>query len=182
MPSEDSDQHGHPPSLIRFFAVRMKKAWVLSYPLSAQRRLIRLGGCQDWSKSSLGAHAILLVLSWGGSNVFVKHYAPNRMLAHKDNTRRVNINILLNLAISWSSHLQLGHNLYVSYHDPSSSGSPVILFTRLCYNTKCQSRKRDIIQPNIYRILWNIHIILRKVNQVIYTMYPNCTLDIVTLA
>ena len=30
---------GHPPSLIRVFSVRMKKAWVLSYPLSAQRRL-----------------------------------------------------------------------------------------------------------------------------------------------
>ena len=38
-PSEDSDQPGHPPSLIRVFAVRMKKAWVLSYPLSAQWRL-----------------------------------------------------------------------------------------------------------------------------------------------
>ena len=29
----------HPPSLIRDFAVHLKKAWVLSYPLSAQRRL-----------------------------------------------------------------------------------------------------------------------------------------------
>ena len=38
-PSEDSDQSGHPPSLIIVFAVRMKKVWVLSYPLSAQRRL-----------------------------------------------------------------------------------------------------------------------------------------------
>ena len=28
-----------PPSLIRVFAVRMKKAWVLSYPMSAQQRL-----------------------------------------------------------------------------------------------------------------------------------------------
>ena len=28
-PSEDSDQPGHPPSLIRVFAVRMKKAWLL---------------------------------------------------------------------------------------------------------------------------------------------------------
>ena len=36
---EDSDQPGHPPSLIRVFAVHMKKAWVLRYPLSAQRRL-----------------------------------------------------------------------------------------------------------------------------------------------
>ena len=38
-PSKDSDQPGHSPSLIRVFAVRMKKAWVLIYPLSAQRRL-----------------------------------------------------------------------------------------------------------------------------------------------
>ena len=34
--SKDSDQPGHPPSLIRVFTVCMKKAWVLSYPLSAQ--------------------------------------------------------------------------------------------------------------------------------------------------
>ena len=33
----------HPPSPIRVFAVCMKRAWVLSYPLSAQRRLI------DWA-------------------------------------------------------------------------------------------------------------------------------------
>ena len=45
-PSEDSDQHGHPPSLIRVFAVRMKNSWVLSYPLSAQRRLR-----SDWANA-----------------------------------------------------------------------------------------------------------------------------------
>ena len=56
--SEDSDQPGHPPSLMRVFAVRMKKARVLSYPLSAQRRL-----WSDW------ADAILLVLSRCGSYV-----------------------------------------------------------------------------------------------------------------
>ena len=55
-PSEDSDKPGYPLSLIRVFAVRMKKAWVLSYPLSAQRRLIRLGGCPGWSESLLGTH------------------------------------------------------------------------------------------------------------------------------
>ena len=43
-PSEDSDQPGYPPSLIRVFAVRTKKAWILSYPLSAQRRL-----WSDWT-------------------------------------------------------------------------------------------------------------------------------------
>ena len=31
------------------------------------KTLIRLGGCPGWSESLLGAHAILLVLSWGGS-------------------------------------------------------------------------------------------------------------------
>ena len=36
------------------FAVRMKKAWVLSYPLSAQQKLIRLDGCPGWSESLLG--------------------------------------------------------------------------------------------------------------------------------
>ena len=31
------------------------------------KTLIRLGGCPGWSEYSLGAHAVLLVLSWGGS-------------------------------------------------------------------------------------------------------------------
>ena len=122
-PSEDSDQPGHPPSLIRVFTVRMKKHWVLSYPMSALRRLwsdwadaqavlslcwahipfcwfchetahismskqccpheetlgpelpyerttktlIRLGRCPGCSESLLGAHTILLVLSWDSS-------------------------------------------------------------------------------------------------------------------
>ena len=37
-PSVDSDQPGHLPSLISVYSVRLKKVWVLSYPLSAQRR------------------------------------------------------------------------------------------------------------------------------------------------
>ena len=41
---EDSDEPGHPPSLIRVFAVRMKKPSVLSYSLSAQRRI-----WSDWA-------------------------------------------------------------------------------------------------------------------------------------
>ena len=56
VPSEDSDQPGHSPSLIRVFAVRINKAWLLCYPLSAQRSLWPDGGCPGWSESSLGAH------------------------------------------------------------------------------------------------------------------------------
>ena len=58
---------GHPPSLIRVFAVRMKKAWVLSYPLSAQ-----WGLWSDWAEaradlSSLAGHFVgfaMLRLIW----------------------------------------------------------------------------------------------------------------------
>ena len=57
VPSKDSDQPGHLCSLIRIFAVCMKKARVLSYLLCAERRLIRLGGCPGWSESSLGTQS-----------------------------------------------------------------------------------------------------------------------------
>ena len=35
-PSKDLDQPGHPPSLIRVFAVHMKKHWALNFLLCAQ--------------------------------------------------------------------------------------------------------------------------------------------------
>ena len=49
------------------FAVRMKKPWILSYRLRAQRRRwsdwadVRLGGCPGWSESSLGAQSLLVL-------------------------------------------------------------------------------------------------------------------------
>ena len=67
---------------------RLRSAWASAQPdqslrcalngsLSTQaffmwtaKPLIRLGGCPGWSASSLGAHAILLVLSCRGSNAF----------------------------------------------------------------------------------------------------------------
>ena len=57
-PSEDSDQPGHPSSLIRVFAVRLQKAWVFSYPLSAQRRL-----WSDWADAQAD-----LSLRWAHSH------------------------------------------------------------------------------------------------------------------
>ena len=49
------------------------------------------------------------------------------------------------------------------------------LFTRLLYYTKCQSRKREIIQLNIYRILPNV-------NQVIYSLGAICEPNVMILA
>ena len=57
-PNKGSDQPGHPPSLIRVFAVCMKKAWVLSYPLSAQWRLL-----SDWADAQAD-----LCLHWAHSH------------------------------------------------------------------------------------------------------------------
>ena len=51
------------PSLIRVFAVRMKKAWVLSYPLSAQWRL--WSDWPGWYESSLAqSHFVGFVIRW----------------------------------------------------------------------------------------------------------------------
>ena len=65
-PSEDSDQPGHLPRLIRVFAVRMKKAWVLSYLFSAQRRLWSdLADAQtDLSLRWAHTHIVGFVMSW----------------------------------------------------------------------------------------------------------------------
>ena len=56
-PSEDSDQPGHPPSLIRVSAVRMKKPWVLSYPMSTQQRLWSYWADAQADLSLQGAHS-----------------------------------------------------------------------------------------------------------------------------
>ena len=64
--SENSDQPGYPPSLIRVSAVRMKKAWLLSYPLSTKQRLWSDGANAQadlrlrWAQS----HFIGFVMRW----------------------------------------------------------------------------------------------------------------------
>ena len=62
----NSDQPRHPPNLIRVFAVCMKKAWVLSYTLSAQRRL-----WSDWADAQadlslrwVHSHFVGFVMRW----------------------------------------------------------------------------------------------------------------------
>ena len=49
-----TDQPGHLPCLIRVLAVHLKKAWVLSYPLSVQWRL-----WSDWADAQADAQADL---------------------------------------------------------------------------------------------------------------------------
>ena len=87
VPSEDSDQPGHPPSLV--FAVRMEKHWVFSYPLSAQRRLIRLGGCPGWSESF--SHAQAHFFLWISiATEIPKLFALNREISEKKKQNKQN--------------------------------------------------------------------------------------------
>ena len=65
--SEDSDQPGHPPSLIRVFAVHMKKAWVLSYPWAHREDSDQTGQMPRLIWVFAGRTVILLVVWWGGS-------------------------------------------------------------------------------------------------------------------
>ena len=77
---EDSDQPGHPPSLIRVFAVRIKKAWVLSYPLNAQRRL-----WSDWADAQAD-----LSLRWA-HNHFVG-FVMRRLILKVNQCHKVTVN------------------------------------------------------------------------------------------
>ena len=70
-PSKDSDQPGNPASLICLCCPHEESLgpyWPIKH---TTKTLIRQGGCPGWSESSVVAHATLLVLLLGGSNIFV---------------------------------------------------------------------------------------------------------------
>ena len=98
-PREDSDQTGHPPSLIRVFAVRMKKHWVLSYPLSALRRL--WSDLVIWVFAGHKGHFVGFVMRWLTCTSFTH---PKKLPAHRPNssTCMYIIYTLLNLCL-WSN-------------------------------------------------------------------------------
>ena len=95
-------QPGHPRSLIRVFAVRMKKAWTLSYPLSAQRRL-----WSDWADAQAD-----LSLRWAHSHIvgFVTRRLIRLFILHA--LIYVYFLFLLVSGIGWG--LWFWYSLYVS--------------------------------------------------------------------
>ena len=62
-PSEDSDQPGHPPSLISLRCALNVQLRTQGSSTWTAKTLIRLRWCLSWSESSLEAKVILLVLS-----------------------------------------------------------------------------------------------------------------------
>ena len=96
------------------------------------KTLIRLGGCPGWSESSLGAHAILLVLSWGSSFVIVSWLLlPFSALFHLSS--QVNVvgetldvpreNTTQLLTAELLSHIPL-HARYCHFHDLAPNSCP----------------------------------------------------------
>ena len=95
VPSKDSEQPGHSPSLIRVFTVHMKKAWVLSYSLSAQLRL-----WSDWADAQAD-----LSLCWAHMSFCWFCYAVAQMVGHMVTTWLLMFTLTHNLvyiALSWT--------------------------------------------------------------------------------
>ena len=72
-PSEDSNQPGHAPSLIKVFAVRMKKAWVLSYPLRTGERGGSVVECRTPEREVRGSRPTSAVLC-----PWARHFTPRK--------------------------------------------------------------------------------------------------------
>ena len=116
VPSEDSNLPGHPPSLIRVSAVCMKKAWVLSYPLSAQRRLIRLGRCPGWSESSLDAHSLCCfchVVAHMELEVTPDQEPHDWLHAHLKDWKPHNMRLHHGMMWLGGKHIMIGMNLFL---------------------------------------------------------------------
>ena len=107
-PSKDSDQPGHLPSLIRVFAVRLKKPRVLSYPLSAQWRLWSLTGQMPrliWVFA--GRSRILLVLSCRGSYISymsIVHRLRSSMFVHYNQDFIFHLSLCMTKPTKWHMH------------------------------------------------------------------------------
>ena len=117
-PSEDSDQPGHLPSLIRVFAVRMKKAWVLSYPLSVQRRL-----WSDWADAQVDLRS----RRWAHTQ-FVG-FVRRRLSCLRPG-------ILLSPVVhwGWSQSDKNAHTYFANHHvayETELSGTPTAVFTEI---------------------------------------------------
>ena len=91
VPNEDSDQPGNPPSLIRVFAVRMKKASALRYPFSAQRRL-----WSDWADAQADlslrwAHMPFCWFCYEAAHFICTYTTIAKQLANAPMSRKKNI-------------------------------------------------------------------------------------------
>ena len=131
-PSEDSDQPWHPPSLIRVFAVRLKKVWVLSYPLSAERRL-----WSDWAdaQADLSLRWAHMPLCWFCHEV--AHYYKWLRVKETPQTRTSMIN---------NKDVMLGH-VMMSWEKGPPTPIPCTLVWYPCMEFKNTSNTNHLYWP-----------------------------------
>ena len=127
--SEDSDQPGHPSSLIRVFAARMKKAWTLSYPLSAQRR-----PWSDWADAQAD-----LSLRWAHSHIF--GFVTRRLICRNRDEWLV---CVLN---SWSIHAIL-------WADQRMFSYTLCLLSVFVWQMTCSLKRAKCTWCQVYWLFW----------------------------
>ena len=115
---------------------------LVSYPLSIQRRLIRLGGCPSWSESSMGAHAFLLVLSWGASFAF--------SCTWEWSNKRLGICWIINVWVLQSLHsrlfLSLGNGIHITQSNiQMKHATPLKYITYHKTKLSCNSQHLNIL-------------------------------------
>ena len=127
VPSKNSDQPGHPPSLISLHFLCLHEETLGPWrptdsALRAQRRLIRLDRCSGWSESSPSAHAILLALLCCGSfcierisHLYKLGYPNNCCIANK-----------------WATTWQNKQNDWAPSEDSDQPGHPPSLISLRC--------------------------------------------------
>ena len=104
----------------------MKKPWVLSYRMSAQRRLIRLGGCPSWSESSLGAQSFCWFCHEAAHyyhKVLIHVYQKNSTVQSYSLVKLLTSFFGVNFRISFSTFFSVG----ISFHTSSLDGRENVL-------------------------------------------------------
>ena len=131
---------GHPPSLIRVFAVRMKKAWALSYTLSTHPWL-----WSDWADAQAD-----LSLCWA----HISFCWFCRAAAHMSNKGKHHLPSRTRPLISVTSQITFTRFLSVWYHMPLNGSVINALNIENIWATAWQNQRNDLCAQQRLRSAW----------------------------
>ena len=150
-PSEDSDQPGHPPSLIRAFVVRLKKPWALASHWAHSEDSDQTGRMPRLIWVTAGRTATLLILSRGGS---YNYLLPDSPCWSQTST-------------SWGNP---SCKLVMLGFDSKSSNIMIIIFRSWSHLRGCSMDKTSM--PLWLWKSWNCLLICFSVGKSLYTKNP----------
>ena len=141
------------------------------------KTLIRLGRCPGWSESSLGGHPILLVLSWGGSNL---SWPETWLCSHHGRVERLSMDwsctavglkfvssvfcfyLLLLLTPTWFTWLKLNEILSKSHKTQLQSKINKSYMLGLVMPQKSNTRNNCCDSPKNWTVWFNHGVMLPK--------------------